>query len=146
MWLMAQIQGCPSKGSRPTGTVRDSYPAHVTGSHLFVSSGPKWSFSQLFPQFSHLTPKQGKWWDREEGVLRAHMYLMHQLPHVFLILLTYHLRHLIERAPRKSPTPWCRKYYSVFIFHPSKWKLLCHLNPKKLWNIRNRLELWEISC
>lgn len=37
-----------------------SYPAQVTGSHLFVPSGPKWSFAQLFPRLSHLTPKQGK--------------------------------------------------------------------------------------
>lgn len=135
----------PRQGSRPTGTVRGSYPANVTGSHLFVPSGPKRSFSRLFPQFSHLTPKQRKWWDREEGVLRAHLCLMHQFTTVFLILLTYPLRHLIEIASRKSP--W-RKYYSVFIFHPSKTfgKLLCHLNPKKWWNISNGLDLWEISC
>lgn len=144
---MARTRGCPSQGSRPTGTVGGSNPANVTGSRLFVPSGPKRSFSQLFPQFSHLTPKQRKWWDREEGVLRAHMFPMHQLPTVFLLLLTYPLRHLIEIAPRKSPTPWWRKYYSVFISHPSKtFGKLCHLNPKKLWNIRNRLDLWEISC
>lgn len=100
---MAHTRGCPSKGSRPTGTVKGSYPANVTGSHLFVPSGPKCNFFQLFPQFSHLTPKQRKWRGREEGVLRAHMCLMRQLPNVFLILLTYHLRHLIEIAPRKSP-------------------------------------------
>lgn len=49
-----------AKGSRPTGIPKGRHPAHVTGGHLLVPVGPKWSFSQLLPQLAHLTPKQGK--------------------------------------------------------------------------------------
>lgn len=71
----------------------------VTGGHLFVPSGPKWGFSQLLPQFSHLTPEQGKWRDRKDGLLSAHVsYINSQ---VSSLPLTYHLRSLISTAPRK---------------------------------------------